>query len=288
MIDLKRHVIELVQETVRKYASNENSNLFNKICSDLGLDVKEVALPDGIDGMLEGKTILVNSKIHSEERKRFTLFHEMMHHLINEDGILISELHDLTINEKEHYGKQLEKFCNIGTAEFLMPRRAFTKLYQEKSFNVELILNAADHFKASTIAATIQLAQVAPNECIATVWEYGPLPNNSTRLQDSLFTTENEFTNKTKLHVIYSASSPAASHRWLTKYTTFPDDHLINQAFRNDEMLKDECYIHFPRWREECICEALPYKNRVYTLFHLTPPPSSEQMPLLDDFFEDN
>lgn len=283
MIDLKRHVIELVQETVRKYASNENSNLFHKICSDLGLDVKEVALPDEIDGMLEGKTILVNSKIQSEARKRFTLFHEMMHHLINEDGILISELHDLTINKKEHYKRQLEKFCNIGAAEFLMPRKAFTKLYQEKGFNVELILNAADYFKASTIAATIQLAQVAPNKCIATVWEYGPLLNNSTRLHDSLFTTENESTNKAKLHVVYSASSPAASHRWLAKYTTFPDDHLITQAFREDKTIKDKCYIHLPSWKEECICEALPYKNRVFVLFHLTLPPSSDQMTLLDN-----
>lgn len=284
MIDLKRHVIELVQETVRKNTSNENYNLFNRICSDLGLDVKEVALPDGIDGMLEGKTILVNSKIRSEDRKRFTIFHEMMHHLINEDGIIISELHDLTINEKDHYGKELERFCNIGAAEFLMPRKEFTKLYQENGFNVELILNAADHFKASTIAATIQLAQVTPNKCIATVWEYGSLSNNRSQLHNSLFTTQNESTNKAKLHVVYSASSPAASHRWLTKYTTFPDDHLINQAFKKNEMLKDECYIHFPRWKEECTCEALPYKNRVYALFHLTPPPSSDQMQLLNDF----
>ena len=285
MIDLKRHVIELVQDTVGRYTSNGNSNLFNEVCSDLGLDVKEVALPDGIDGMLEGKTILVSSNIESVERKRFTLFHEVMHHLINEEGLLISELHDLT---NGNYGKQLEQFCNIGAAEFLMPRIEFMKLSQEKGFNVELILHAADHFKASTIVATIQLAQIAPNMCIATIWECGQVPNETARKRNSLFTTEKGSSNKPKLHVVYSASSPAASHRWLAKYTTFPNNHLINQVFRKGEMFKDECYIHFPGWKEECICEALPYKNRVYALFHLTPPPSSDQMTLLNDFLEDN
>ena len=280
MIDLKRHVIELVQDTVGRYASNGNSNLFNEICSDQELDVKEVALPDGIDGMLEGNTILVSSNIQSEERKRFTLFHEIMHHLINEEGLLISELHDLT---KGNYRKQLEQFCNIGAAEFLMPRIEFMKLYQENGFNVELILYAADHFKASTIAATIQLAQVAPNKCIATVWEYGQVPNKATQFHGSLLTTENGSPNKPKLHVVYSASSPAASHRWLAKYATFPDDHLINQVFRQDKTLKDECYIHFPSWKIECYCEALPYKNRVYALFHLTSPPVDDQMTLFKD-----
>lgn len=284
---IKKRVIELVHDTVKKCCSTEKPD-FNEICSTLELDVKVGKLPSGIDGLQKAETVIINSQIQYEERKRFTQFHELTHYLIENDADLYSELLEYTHNQTNGCKEQLEILSNIGAAEFLMPRKEFTKLYQAKGFNVELILNAADHFKASTIAATIQLAQVAPNKCIATVWEYGSLPNNRTRLHNSLFTTENESTNKAKLHVVYSASSPAASHRWLTKYTTFPDDHLINQAFKNDEMLKNECYIHFPRWQEECTCEALPYKKRVYALFHLTPPPSSDQMQLLNDSFEDN
>ena len=277
---MKKRVIELVSETVKKYSSHEKPN-FDEICSTLGLNVKVKDLPIGTDGLQKDKIIIINSQVQYEERKRFTQFHELTHYLIENDADLYSELLEFTHNQENGCKEQLETLSNIGAAEFLMPRMEFTKLSQEKGFNVELILHAADHFKTSTIAATIQLAEVAPNECIATVWEYGSLPNNNTRLHDSLLDIENESTNKSKLHVIYSTSSPAASHRWLVKYTTFPNDHLINQAFREGKMLKDECYIHFPRWKEQCTCEALPYKNRVYALFHLTAPPSPRQMKLL-------
>lgn len=279
MIDPKKYVIKLVQNTVGRYASTESSSLFNKLCSDLGINVVEDSLPNGIDGMLKGKTILINSNIQSEERKRFTRFHEMMHHLLNKDAYLLSELHEYTCNQENGYKKQLEILCNIGAAEFLMPRKEFTKLYQEKDFNVKLILDAADHFKASTIAATIQLAQIAPNKCIATVWEYGLVPKDTDLLHNSLFITENQSYNKPKWHVVYSASSLTAD-RWLTKYTTFPDDHLINQAFRQDRMIEGCGYIHFPSWKEDCYCEAFRHKDKVYALFHLTLPPSPDQMSL--------
>ena len=73
----------------------------------------------------------------------------------------------------------LERLCNIGAAEFLMPREEFTKLYKEKGFNVELIPFAANHFGSSTIATTIQLAQVAPNSCITAICECGLIPNET-------------------------------------------------------------------------------------------------------------
>ncbi len=278
MNDLKVHVIELVRDVVREYSTTENPCL-DEISVGLGLEVKEAALPAGIDGMLEGTRILINSRAQREERKRFTHAHEVTHHLLNEDGGLLSHLHDLTYNQKGEYKRQLERFCNMGAAELLMPSQEFTKLYKERGFNVELILLAAEYFKSSTIAATIQLAQVAPNKCIAVVCENGLIPNGKISGQDSLFPVKNQSDNKPKLHVIYSAVSPA-TNRWLAKWTTFPDGHLINQAFLQDRRLDSESEIPFPDWQEPCICEALPYKNRVYALFHLSPPPAPNQMTL--------
>ena len=98
------------------------------------------------------------------------------------------------------------------------------------------------------------------------------LPHRKNQLFDTEYCSP-----KSKLHVIYSASSPA-TNRWLAKYTIFPDDHLINQAFLQAKMLEDESTIPFPSWKESCTCEALPYKNRVYALFHLSPPPDPNQM----------
>ncbi len=276
---IENQVIDLVQNAVQKYSSTKNPN-FGEICSGLRLDVMEGVLPDGIDGMHSGNRIIINSQIQNEERKRFTQFHEVAHYLIEENGDLTSELRKYTCSQEDGYKRSLEVLCNIGAAEFLMPREKFRKLYKTKGFNVELILYAAHHFRSSPIATTIQLAQVAPNKCIAVVCENGLVPNAPALSQASFFTTGNQYYNKSKLHVIYSASSPAASDRWLGKYTVFPDDHLVNQAYSQSKMLKDESEIPFPSWKELCTCEALYNRNRVYALFHLTPPPSLDQMTL--------
>ena len=273
MIDVNAHVIQLVRNTVRKYASTGIPD-FDEICSALGLVVKEVPLSLAADGVItKRKTILINSRIQSKERKRFTQFHEITHHLIDEDGDLISILHDVAWAE---YDKQVERLCNMGAAEFLMPREEFTKLYETKGFSVELIPFAANYFESSAIATTIQLAQVAPNSCITAICEYGLMPNETAQPQRPLFDEENHAP-QPKLHVVYSASAPATKY-WLAKGTRIPDDHLIHQAFLKDQFLEEESYVPFRSGNQmPCYCEALPDKdrNRVYALFHLIRPPNS-------------
>ena len=276
---MKRRVIEVIRKVVNEYAS-ATIPTFDEICSGLGLSVIEDDLPIGTEGMYTEKTIFLDSRIRNEERKRFTQFHEITHCLLEENEDLISELDEYTYGQGDKPHPQIEYLCNIGAAEFLMPSKEFAKLYEERGFNVQLILLAADYFKSSTIAATIQLAQVAPNKCIAVVCENGLIPNDAALSQASFFSTEHRYRNKPRLYVSYAASSPAASDRWLAKYTVIPDDHLINQAFWQAEMLEAESYIPFPNWQEPCFCEALPHENRVYVLFHLTPPPSPNQMSL--------
>ena len=276
MIDVNAHVIQLVRNTVRKYASTEIPD-FDEICSGLGLVVKEVPLSPAQDGMIiKQGTILINSRIQSKERKRFTQFHEITHHLIDEDEEIISVLHDATWDQNGEHKKQLERLCNIGAAEFLMPREKFTKLYKAKGFNVELIPFAANYFKSSAIATTIQLAQVAPNSCITAICEYGLMPNE-TVLSQSHFLDEEEPTTNPKLCVLYSASAPITKY-WLARGTNIPDDHLVHQAFLEVQHLEGESYVPFRSGKKmPCNCEALPDRdrNRVYVLFHLTPPPNS-------------
>ena len=271
--DINAYVIKLVRDTVQKYTSAKMPD-FDEICSGLGLVAKEVPLSPARDGMIiKQGTILINSRIQSKERKRFTQFHEVMHYLIDEDEELISALHDITWDQNGEYERQIERLCNIGAAEFLMPREEFTKLYKEQGFSVELIPFAANHFGSSAIATTIQLAQVAPSSCITAICEYGLMSNETA--QPPLFDEENH-TPKPKLHVVYSASSPATKY-WLARSTRIPDDHLIHQAFLEDQFLEEESYVPFRSGNQmPCYCEALPDKdrNRVYALFHLMPPPN--------------
>lgn len=271
MNNIKDHVISLVQNTVLKYSSTVSPDL-DEICAGLGLDVKETTLPNKIDGMLDGKRILINSRMQSKERKRFTQAHEIMHHLFNENGELISVLHDLTFNQNSEYDRQLEKFSNIGAAEFLMPSAMFIKLYEEKGFNVELILYAARHFKSSTIATTIQLAQVAPYSCITAICERGLIPNR-TVFHTDLF-GEKSISSERRLRVAYSAPSPTTKY-WFAKYTKIPGDHLINQAFLQDRLVEGKSCVPFRSGRKmPCYCEALADGDKVYVLFHLSAPPT--------------
>ena len=262
----------MVQNTIRKYASTGNPNLFDEVCANLGLDMKETELPSRIDGMLEGKTILINSKIQSEERKRFTQFHEIMHHILKDDEDLIAALTEHVYNQDGEYDRQLEKFCNIGAAEFLMPSEEFRKLYEQKGFNVELILYAAHYFKSSTIAATIQLAQVAPNKCITAICEFAT--NGSISPETNLF-NEKYRSAKSRLHVTYSAMSPTAKYP-LAKNTVIPNDHLIHDAFLEGNAVEGKSWVPFRSGKNmPCHCEALADSERVYVLFHLSPPRTS-------------
>lgn len=271
--DPKKYVIKLVQDTVREYSSTQVPN-FGEICAGLELDVQEVSLPGGIDGMHKGRTIFINSQIQNEERKRFTQFHEVTHYLIEKDGDLISDLHDTTWNQDDGYERQLEQFCNIGAAEFLMPRKIFTRLYKEREFNIKLIPYAARYFGSSTTATTIQLAQVAPNSCITAVCEL--IDNDPESSQTHLSSAKYNST-KPKLHITYSASSPSTKYL-LAKYTEIPGDHLINQAFPQTEPVEGESYVPFRSGkRMPCYCEALADGDRIYVLFHLTPPPNPNQ-----------
>ena len=164
-----------------------------------------------------------------------------------------------------------------------MPREKFTQLYKEKGFNVQLIPFAANHFRSSAIATTIQLAQVAPNSCITAICENGLIPNATVPSQSHFFDAE-ELTTNPKLHVVYSASSPTAKYG-LARGANIPDDHLINQAFLVAQSLEGESYVPFRTGKKmPCNCEALPDGDRVYALFHWGPPPNPNPAQL--DLFE--
>ena len=276
MNNLERRVIKLVRDAVDKHALTTIPT-FNEICSGLGLDVKEGFLPNGTDGIQKSTTIVINSRIKNEERKRFTQFHEVTHYLIEKDDDLISDLHEYTTQE-DGYDRPLEYLCNIGAAEFLMPSKAFTNLYEEQGFNVKLIPFAARYFKSSAIATTIQLAQVAPNSCITAVCE--SIPNDTVSSQ-AHFSNAKYRSTKQKLHVVYSSSSPITKYV-LAKHTVIPDDHLIHETSLQTQPVEGESNVPFRSGKKmPCFCEALADGDRVYVLFHLTPPPNPDQLTLI-------
>ena len=279
--DMRLHVTKLVRQTVKEHASTEIP-IFDEIRAGLGLDVREGRLPPDIDGTIEGNTIVINSVIRNEERREFTRFHEIMHYLIQDDEDLISELDAVTSNKNGEYKRQVEQLCNSGAAEFLMPSEQFRALYRKLGFNVNVIPVASSQFGASSIATTIQLAQIAPNSCITAICEIAIRPDEMSATQENLLEPEN-VTRKPTLHVAYSASSPSTKYS-LAKHTRIPEEHLIHQAFSNSGPIGEKSYVPFRSGKKmPCFCEALQDedRDRAFVIFHLTPPPNPDQLTLI-------
>ena len=273
--DIKEHVISLVRESVRKYSSTAVPTV-KEICAGLRLRMEMDGLPQGNDGVLAGNTIIINAHIQSEERKQFTRFHEITHYLIEQDGELISVLHDATWNHTQGYEASLERLCDVGAAEFLMPRDEFKQLYNQKGFHIELVTEASRHFGSSMIATTIQLAQVAPHSCITAVCEYVSSPS-SVQSQPT-FLTDRDLSSQPQLCVLYSASSPSMKY-WLARHTAIPKEHPIHDALRRGECVKGETYVPFRSGKKmPCYCECLPYLSKIYVVFHRDSPPDPRQL----------
>jgi len=89
---------------------------------------------------------------------------------------------------------------------------------------------------------------------------------------------QKEKTLKRKLCVTYAASSPTVKYT-LAKNTVIPYDHLIYDAFGQDNLVDGDSYVPFRSGKKmPCRCEALTEKNRVYVIFHLSPPTSTNEM----------
>ncbi len=272
---IRESVVRLVRRSVREHSPTLVPTAENMIIG-LELDMKAGELSPDEDGLLIGKTIIINTRIKSEERKQFTRFHEITHYLIDQDGELISILHDGTWSQSNGYEMQLEKLCNIGAAEFLMPSEEVRRIYREEGFHVGLISQVSHRFGSSRIATTIQLAQVAPHKCITAVCEYGVIPSR-TEHQPRLLTGKHPFP-KQQLHVVYSALSPAARYP-LARYTVIPDEHPIHDALYRNTVVEKESYIPFRSGKKmPCYCEILSHIDKAYVIFHIDPPPNTNQL----------
>ena len=279
MNSVQKQIIQVVCNTVNTYSSTPIPTI-DEICDGLGLEIREDTITDGRDGMIVDKTnIIINSKIRYEERKRFTIFHEIMHYLIDNDEDLISILNEYTLSQDGEYNRQEEIFANIGAAEFLMPSEKFRELYIKRGLSVELIPFAAQKFESSVIAATIQLAQVAPNKCITAICE---APYNDSSEQPK-FIAGNGKEKRQKLLVTYAAASSTMKYK-LARDTIIPIDHLIYDSFLKDSPVMGKSYIPFRSGKNmPCTCEALTDGDRVIVIFHLNSPPtphSAKQMNL--------
>ena len=145
----------------------------DRLARGIGYSWREAPLA-GRDGLLEpqSRTILVAAG-QPAVRQRFTLAHEVMHHLIENDGDLLSDLHE------EYEGRELEaaleRLCNLGAAEMLIPAAAVEAAVRDAGPNPRLVWELAGRFAVSEPAAAVALGRALGPNAQVSIWGGRPL-----------------------------------------------------------------------------------------------------------------
>ena len=242
-----------------------------RITTYLGLPVVEQDLgaDDGFYVPSPAPLIIVNPLMDSS-RLVFTLFHELTHHLLKNNNEIYSFIHEYTASHDDMFTSTLEKYCNLGAAEFILPSSDVRQIIKQKGFIISLIKDLDEMYPASKPAIAIQLAVCASHKCFILICKHGVVPKNTR----SGLLIDDEFAGHTEgLYVEYAMFSPTVPYRF-RRHTRIPNNHPIYESYKHHTIIKSNALI--PSWNTEKLhpCEAFYYKGKVYAVFHLSLPPS--------------
>lgn len=268
---LRDQVINLVLIARGKLPNNPSASDIETCYS---LQVNEESMPLDKEGAyIEDKAkIIINKLIKSEERRRFTLFHELVHHLIRLDGDLYSYLHEIYTDDAI-FDRTIELLCNIGAAEFILPREQVREVIENEGFSLQLLLKFCEERKVSGPAALIQLIQCAPNKCYGVVCEYG-LSATSNSVPQPAFVQQSTGQH---LYILQAMWSPSAEYP-IARFTRIPDDHILANGLLSKEAIRGVDRIPFRSGKDWRVpCEVQFFRQNVYGIFHASSPPNPMQ-----------
>jgi len=189
----KRRLINLVNLTKDKYKYNSGdgySGIDDPLAKSLGIKVEEHPLQFDYGAYIPAEPprrpnpiILLDPSSADPEHLNFSYFHEISHHLIRNDGELYGFLNDLTYRN-EDFDNLIDRFANIGAAEFLIPSEDMFSELRTRSFSIQLLPELDQKFPASKPAIAIQLAQCAPHRCFVLVCQFGLLPTAKEKMNE--------------------------------------------------------------------------------------------------------
>lgn len=234
-----------------------------EVCRRMGLAWLCGQLAVGTDGFLSDHLIVVNQAVTWAPRIEFTLFHEIMHYLLDEDGELIKFYTDALSSDQRAYAAAIERCCNQGAAEFLMPQARVRQLIVERGFSVELVEDLAGETGASLVAAAAQIAVYAPIECFVTICTSGPVPRSG--------------------WFVEYAFAPYRNRYSLARFTPIPRDHLIASVLDTREVVRGRSFVPFRSGkRMHCNCEVVRVGGRLVAMLGLEsmPAPGQQALPL--------
>src|SRR5438876_11050853 len=109
------------------------------LCEKLGIRVQYGSVGLGREGAAFADAILLDPTAGVPARRRFTFYHEIVHHLLRERAVELYSIINDQYKSDELLTSISERLCNVGAAEFLLPRATVRSLYQAEGFSVALI-----------------------------------------------------------------------------------------------------------------------------------------------------
>lgn len=263
---LEQRVRSLVTLARAQYGISEGCS-GREACGRLKIPLLFGVLPEGTDGLysFENHTITVSSRLQWQPRIEFTIYHEIMHSLLEEDAILIEYFHDVLPRDLQERKKAIERCCHAGAAEFLAPRQRVLEAIATHGFSVDLIEVLSETHGISLPSAAIQVALCAPVECYVVICSHGPVPKRSQPI----------------FHIDQASMSHSVKYP-LARYAAVPQGHPLHTVWVTGEYLEEQTYVPFPSGKTglSCLAQAKRISQRVVGILYRGHPPRKGQMGL--------
>lgn len=258
--DLAQQVVGLASHTYRKILSaGLHITDFEKVAELFNLTVKTGELPEGKDGsyLKDRRQIILSSKITTLERINFTFCHELMHARIEDDDDILSGFADAHRRSDEVV---MERLCNAGAAELLMP----SEDVRQYACSVALIPELCERFSASSIAVALKMVNCATDIRYLVVAEM-----RLVKIEMPMFSQLNKFGES--LVVAYGVKSPSAPYQ-IRRNRILPSGHGLYQAVEQpDQVLEIEADVPIGKNPWPLPCDCLHYRQKVFAFFRERP-----------------
>lgn len=227
------------------------------------------------------RIITLNNSVTHLERRNFSFCHEFTHDRIDCDDELCEIIHEFTINmSDEDMERLIERLCNIGAAELLIPSEDVRQVMLERGFSTTLISELCERFGASSIAVAFQMVNCASHDCYLVIAESRIVQPVSIHSQAPLLSIKPTNVPQEHLAVIYSGASSAAKYS-IKRNQALTTSHFLFGVLHTNEPMRGEAKLPFASgngWNVPC--EALHFRGKIFAFFNVSVPISSAQLTL--------
>jgi hypothetical protein len=267
--ELLHRAYVLAQRTRRELAAaGVPPGDFAGIAHHYGLTLAWAPLPAHQPGcyLAAAKRIVLNPRGQGRERLNFTFHHELMHDRIEQDEEFLSLFADATPPADE---TTMERVCDAGAAELLMPGGDVQVMVQAHGFSPGTIPRLCRRYQASSIAVALQMLGTAPHVCYLVI----AAPAGGEGARGRLLPGDPRgLAAPPPLRMLYTAASPAAKYS-IKRGQPVPLDHPITAAWAQaGTVVRGQAPLPFASGRGRVVaCEALAFRQKVFAFFHVPP-----------------